>query len=571
MQLGMTKNLARRFRKLHFGFELDESPYDAVFSLGLGEPAPVNSPFAASANWSGVKTFKIGDSVTAYIDEGSIFEAQVEKGLRIFMERGIDQPSSGFLTYSRFNMSPYEIELINTVYPKDFAMPFATRLAAMRTLDLLKRTEPEYAPNLVLDNPYEGVWVLKYDGPIGAVSETFTCMREAREFLGTGMSARQALFVHGQIAPELNHRLASLEEIQRLTDDICKEYISQFAWVHRVNADDVFLRRNGTAVLVDVLHALGGDLTVATVGVPYSDTPITIEKVTGRAPINSRSYELEDIADNIGKADILLVELGDNPLLKAPDLFALNEQCLKDGTMMIVDLSVIGSLNVDLEKLFALQSVAGVYVSTTKVSRGNLTGGAFFSNRNCPYAKSEYLRNELQRFGVADMFVGDAGIHLCDMKTFHARQRTHNDNALEIALFLSELPGITVNYPTENGSAARIEPFLKEGWGFGCVLSIEFDRSIYSVEQIVAILNELPNRMPNTLSFGLPDDTGLAYAATVFPRQPKSVSGVDPFIYRVSMGCKPGTALRTYEAIRGSIEHVMGPDFLVQNNLLSRT
>ncbi|MFN8015291.1 MAG: PLP-dependent transferase [Acidimicrobiia bacterium] len=482
------------------------------------------------------------------------------------MERGPGVFCIGWTSYPRFAPTKYEIDLVNHYLPKTVALPFPSKEAAQRTLDGFRFLLPSYDGPINIVNPENtDIYFLEFPG-LESSSKGVTIfkeIREAREYLGTGMSPRQAHFelmlAQGKISP------LAFGQLSELQTDINRNYRQQFARILKSGkSHNIYVRPNGTDMLVDILESIKmavkkDDLKVATSGVPYSDTPITIGIVTGEKPTNTRSQMVSDVIDAALDADVIMLELGDNPLLTSTDIESINAFAKEVGKPIFIDVSVVGPGNIDYAKLFSLEMVAGAIASTTKYSSGTVMGGMFIRNPNCKWEHQTLFKDYLDDLRPkADMYFADGTVHLRDLATYSERLKAHNRNAQELAEMLKDVPGLNVNYPTVNGYARNIEPFLKDGAGFGGLLSIEFSRELFSEEEVLKIVNELPNNMTNALSFGLPFSVALPYAATVFPEQTKEVSGCDPLILRLSMGAHPGESSEVYSAIMSTLYNVVG-------------
>ncbi len=576
MQLGLTPYLRKQLRRTPFSFELGESPGTMVPSgKGWAKSQPSHR-FAASTNYTGVDIAPSRNGLEASIDRTDLFiELQENPDACVEMVRAGFPICFGWTSYPRFAPSKAEVQLVNHYFPQTAALPFPTRRHAQATQDAFLSLHPELKDEIhVVSRDNKQVWFVEFKNVSLRTQGMFNELREVREYLGTGMSPREATFRGQQLGIIEADVVCDLsdDEIDALSERLGMAYRQQIAQLHRspthpLGEDDVFARPNATAVLVDVIEGIksstGKDvLNIATSGVPYSDTPITMEMIAGQEPSNTRSQVVEDVIASAEGADVIFVELGDNPKMQATDLHALNAYAIEKGIPIIVDISSVGSGNINLEKLFELEMVMGAIASSTKYSSGTVMGGIFWNNPSCRWSGQEGVKAHLDGIGKSTMFWADMAVHLRDLPTFNERLRQHSANAALAAEKISGLPGVVVNYPTKNGSAQFIDPFLREGAGYGGLLSVQFDRSLYTERQIVNIVNELDNHMVSSLSFGLPFNNALAYPGTVFPGQPESECGLDVLTLRIGLGPNHGDGLAACEALRLSITKVMGVDFL---------
>ena len=576
MQLGLNWYLRRKLRLTGFKFELREAPVTMVSSTnGWGGRIP-NHLFAASTYMNGVTlTGKPGERHTS-IDKDDLFMTLDDnKRTRSHIVRNGFIICTGWTTYPRFAPSIQEIRLVNHYFRTTAAMPFASERAAQFTLEAFKVRHPEYQDEVrVTSKDNDTLFFIELIHVSPTTQAMFNALREVREYLGTGMSAREAM-CHTQrhkITKRKNweHSLPE-SDLEELSGELDQTYREQFAQMLRceevVSEDDIFARANATAALVDVIeslkHAMGTDsLSIATSGVPYSDTPITMEMVAGTKPTNTRSQQIQDVIASAEGTDVIFIELGDNPKMEVTDLVELNAWAAQLGKPILVDVSSVGTGNVDFDKLFGLHMVVGAIASTTKYSSGTVMGGVFIRNSLCAWKDLDTFTEKLKSIGQSMMFWADTAVHVRDLPTYDERLRGHSHNAEQAAQLLSLLPGVKVNYPTENGSAEFIRPFLREDAGFGGMLSVQFDQAFYSEQQIVDIVNALDEFMVTSLSFGLPFNTALAYPATVFPGQPESECGLDVLTVRISLGPNKEEGYRAVEAVSSAIAKVMGQEFL---------
>ncbi|HMS25403.1 MAG TPA: PLP-dependent transferase [Acidimicrobiia bacterium] len=576
MQLGLNPYLRKQLRLTGFTFELGETPGMMVPSPNGWAGRMPNHIFAAATYMNGVALAGPPDKRAASIDKDDLFEAlHRNKRARSQIIRDGYLICTGWTTYPRFAPSIQEIRLVNHYFRKTAALPCSSRQAAQATVEAFEAQHPNYKDELRVTSKDNGT--LFFVELINVTSKTgamFNALREVREYLGTGMSAREAMY-HTQRRKITNRKnwkhTLSQSDLKKLSDSLDRTYREQFAQLLKgpeiLSESDIFVRANATTALVDVLDSIKSAtgkkvLSIATSGVPYSDTPITMEMVAGKKPTNTRSQKIDDVIKSAKGADVVFVELGDNPKMEATDLVKLNAWAERQGVPIIVDVSSLGSGNVDFTNLFALKMVVGATISTTKYSSGTVMGGVFIRNPHCSWQGLDKFTEELKKIGQSIMFWADTAVHVRDLPTYNDRLRNHSANAQQAAELLSGLPGVQVSYPTENGSKEFIDPFLREGAGYGGLLSVQFDRNIYSEQQIVEVVNRLDEYMVTSLSFGLPFNNALAYPATVFPGQPESQCGLDVLTLRIGLGPNKGDGYAAYDAVRSVVTAVMGVDFL---------
>lgn len=589
--IGLTPEVSTILLNTDFASELTESAYrNRRTRRNLIQPMPIH-PFAAAAIWYGVRYNPTQSH--SIIDQTEILEAYDETGS---LPQEDQREGIASTHYPRFMPSKYERDLMREVKritsfgqarngrertDNSINLPFFDRKSAVLTrkvfLAQCQKDNISVDPNQVqikafsiINDPNNTFYYLSINTSEHADVIT-PILYQVREMLGTNMSPRQAYYFLQQI-----HQMPEQPSQGLVTkaqaETIKNEYHKQFSAMNRCERENVFIFSNGTAALRETLLAIstrnnvgndhsGNFPNILTVGVPYSDTPKTVKKVTGNKPLNCRSNDVGEIiaaieqAKSAGKKiDMILLELVENPTLATTDIAALNKYTAQNGIDILVDVTVCSSFAVDMDKLFRLKSVIGAVTSTTKYGSGTIMGGAFFVNPNHPKHKSVKLSLAHLKDQV-NMFWADAAIHLRDLPSQIERLKIHSENAKRFIEVFKNVDGVTINYPPESSPVKR---FLKKGMGFGGVVSLEFDRTVYTEQQIQDIINELPEQMSVGLSFGLPVNNALPYAAVVFENKTKEQSGVDPLIVRVSFGNSRIASLKASTAIKSAIAKVVG-------------
>lgn len=165
---------------------------------------------------------------------------------------------------------------------------------------------------------------------------------------------------------------------------------------------------------------------------------------------------------------LIFVETPSNPLLKVTDLAGVAEIARKAGAICVCDNTWATSmLQRPLELGFGL-----VMHATTKYLGGHsdVMGGVLVAKE-----ESEYLEKlrKLQRIGGVIPSPFDCWLVLRGIRTLPCRVRVHSENALKVATFLSQHPGVeVVHYPgleTHPGYAVA----KRQMKSFGGMLSVQ--------------------------------------------------------------------------------------------------
>lgn len=244
---------------------------------------------------------------------------------------------------------------------------------------------------------------------------------------------------------------------------------------------------SGLGALTGMITGLlsSGDEVVALDGV-YGGTFRMFHKVFNRFGIKFSTHtpktpeELDALLAK--KPKWLLFETPTNPLLEIYDISAMSAAAKKHGVLTIVDNTFATPYNQNPLVLGADL----VWHSTTKYIGGHsdVIGGALMTNDPEMKKKLDFAR----------MAVGvnpspfDAWLTTRGVKTLAVRMKQHEQNAMDIAKYLSKHPKVKkVYYPGLEGHSKHAIA-KKQMRGFGGMISVEFNLSLESTKKLISSL-----------------------------------------------------------------------------------
>lgn len=243
---------------------------------------------------------------------------------------------------------------------------------------------------------------------------------------------------------------------------------------------------SGVAATSAVINLLKKDDHVVVGDDIYGGTYRLFEKVFKPWGLNVSYADVDDIMsfeEAISEnTKLIWIETPTNPLLKIIDIQRLAAISHARGIMFAVDNTFASPY---FQKPLSLGADIVVH-STTKYISGHsdIIGGAVVTSNESIYEALKFHQN------AAGAVPGpwDCWLALRGIKTLAIRMRTHEQNALFLAKYLSKHPGVErVYYPGlkshENHEIAR-----KQMTGFGGIVSIELKGGFPAVERFVSRL-----------------------------------------------------------------------------------
>ena len=245
------------------------------------------------------------------------------------------------------------------------------------------------------------------------------------------------------------------------------------------STDEAVAYASGMAAVHGALLGAGakqGTCVVSAADV-YGATYALQEKLLGGMGVATKFVDitdLEQVAETIRTCQPVAVicEIISNPLLRVADVAALAEMAHAVGAALIVDSTFAtpwllrpAELGVDYVLHSATKYIAG---------HGDVLAGVVA----CSAERAHGLRENQKLLG-ANLGPDAAWLALRGLKTLPLRMRQHCDNALSVAQWLSQQPGIaSVNYPgLESHPQHDLAKSMLGGRGYGGMLSFEIDQA----------------------------------------------------------------------------------------------
>lgn len=179
---------------------------------------------------------------------------------------------------------------------------------------------------------------------------------------------------------------------------------------------------------------------------------------------------------------LIWIETPTNPLLKIIDIKKLSHIAHAKNVLLAVD-------NTFASPYFQKPLMLGADIvahSTTKYISGHsdIIGGAVVTNNQEAYERMKFLQNAKGAIpGTWDCWLALRGL-----KTLAIRMKTHEENALFLAEYLSNHPKIERVYYPGLKSHENYEIASQQMTGFGGVLSMELKGGFTAVEEFVSKL-----------------------------------------------------------------------------------
>lgn len=257
--------------------------------------------------------------------------------------------------------------------------------------------------------------------------------------------------------------------------------------------------------------------------------------------------DLQNINTAITKATkMIYVETPTNPMLTITDLKGVAEIGKKNHFVTVVD-------NTFMSPYFQRPLEFGIDIvlhSTTKYINGHsdVIGGIIVTGSQDLHDKLRFLQNAIG--GVPSPF--DCWLVMRSTKTLGLRMRQHNENAIQMAKFLSTHPKVKKIYYPGLASHPQYELAKKQMSGFGGMISIE-----------LGSLENGKNLLRNVKIFALAESLGgveslICHPASMthgsIPLEDRLKLGLTDGLVRLSVGCEDAEDL--IEDIKNALEKV---------------
>ena len=275
-------------------------------------------------------------------------------------------------------------------------------------------------------------------------------------------------------------------------------------------------------------------------GFPYTDTLKILEKFGAGAEFFPRgdADDMAKLRDLLAREEIagIFCEFPSNPLLNTPDLPALHEMAAARGVPVIVDDTIGTFFNFDV-----LPHVDLIATSLTKAisGEGDVMAGALTVNPHSLFAGT------LPSVAPGSIYARDLSALERNSRDFPERMKIANDNALNLARFLSSYPAVDrVWYPGLHPSAVCAKLRKPQG-GYGTVVSFLPKDAPMTTPRIFEQL-----RLSHGISLGTKYSLVCPYVQLAHYHELDWARdcGIDPYLLRVAVGTE------TWEDLKARFE-----------------
>ena len=304
-------------------------------------------------------------------------------------------------------------------------------------------------------------------------------------------------------------------------------------------AANISLHPSGMAAIFTAFEAVTarrpGRRTVM-FGFPYTDTLKILSKFGPGVEFFPRGggEDLSQLSNLLKEEEIagLFCEFPSNPLLRTPDLPALQQLAAHHGVPVIVDDTIGTFFNVNV-----LPHVDFVATSLTKAisGEGDVMAGALTVNPQGLFA------SQLPGTSPGGIYARDLAVLERNSRDFHERMRLANTTALQLARFLQAHPAIDrVWYPGLDPSPVY-EQLRKPDGGYGAVLSFLPRHAAQNTPRIFEKL-----QLSHGISLGTKYSLVCPYVQLAHYHELgwAKECGIDPHLLRVAVGTEPWEDLK---------------------------
>lgn len=272
-------------------------------------------------------------------------------------------------------------------------------------------------------------------------------------------------------------------------------------------------------------------------GFPYTDTLKILEKFGAGAEFFPRgdADDMTKLRDLLAREEIagIFCEFPSNPLLNTPDLPTLHEIAAARGVPVVVDDTIGTFFNFDV-----LPHVDLIATSLTKAisGEGDVMAGALTVNPHGLFA------GLLPSVAPGGIYARDLAALERNSRDFPERMKIANDNALNLARFLSSHPAVErVWYPGLHPSAV-CERLRKPQGGYGTVVSFLPKDAPKTTPRIFEQL-----RLSHGISLGTKYSLVCPYVQLAHYHELDWARdcGIDPYLLRVAVGTESWEDLKT--------------------------
>tara|TARA_B100000965_G_scaffold270057_1_gene228432 strand:- start:41 stop:1516 length:1476 start_codon:yes stop_codon:yes gene_type:complete len=277
---------------------------------------------------------------------------------------------------------------------------------------------------------------------------------------GLGLSSREAAIALGR------------EKASSTSDGACArtELLNRLANIYICDSSLIQLHRSGMAALTTTLLAIQcikGNSSTLQIGFPYVDV-LKLPQIVFQGSDLIVKTKLSQIKEELDKKEpaALIIEIPSNPLLQCVDLISIAKLAQSKNIPIIVDDTIGSSINVHLTPYADV-----IFSSLTKsfAGRGDILAGSTVIS---PYSKWEKELSEIMpKVALSTLSDSDAIELEITSRDVKDRLKRLNRSCLKLKEKLETKKEISKVLHPEN--CKNFNSLLKEGGGYGCLLSFE--------------------------------------------------------------------------------------------------
>ncbi len=288
---------------------------------------------------------------------------------------------------------------------------------------------------------------------------------------GLGLSSREAAIALGR------------EKAPSSSDGHCArdELLNRLGTIYNCNSSLIQLHRSGMAALTTILSAIRcikGDRSILQIGFPYVDV-LKLPQIIFQGSDLIIKTKLKYIKEELEKKQpsALIVEIPSNPLLQCVDLISISKIAKDKNIPIIVDDTIGSSVNVHLTPYADI-----IFSSLTKsfAGRGDILAGSTVIS---PYSKwKKELTEIMPKVTLSTLSDSDAIELEITSRDVKDRLKRLNTSCLKLKEKLETKKEISKVLHPQN--CKNFNSLLKEGGGYGCLLSFELKGGIEESKRV---------------------------------------------------------------------------------------
>jgi len=288
---------------------------------------------------------------------------------------------------------------------------------------------------------------------------------------GLGLSSREAAIALGR------------EKEASASDGHCarNELLNRLANIYNCDSSLIQLHRSGMAALTTTLlaiKAIKGSSSILQIGFPYVDV-LKLPQIVFQGSDLIVKTNLSQIKEELCKKQpaALIIEIPSNPLLQCVDLISISKLAKSKNIPIIVDDTIGSAINVHLTPYADV-----VFSSLTKsfAGRGDILAGSTVIS---PYSKwKKELTEAITKVALSTLSDSDSIELEITSRDVKDRSKRLNRSCLKLKEKLETKKEISKVLHPQN--CKNFNSLLKEGGGYGCLLSFELRGGIEESKRV---------------------------------------------------------------------------------------